>query len=153
MPILPPGHKIQPMSKSDLEEVLKIERRSFRKPWSAGQFESELRNPVSRSFTLSIEQDGSQALAAYIIFWVVRGEVHILNIAVKSEYRRMGIAAELLREVIDYMRGNMVFEVFLEVRRSNIAARRLYAGFGFKEVYERKNYYGDEDAIVMTLGF
>lgn len=153
MPILPPGHKIQPMSKSDLEEVLKIERRSFQKPWSAGQFESEIRNPVSRSFTLRIEQGGSPVLVAYIIFWVVHGEAHILNIAVKPEYRRMGIAAELLREALEYMRGNMVFEVFLEVRRSNAAARGLYAGFGFKEAYERKNYYGDEDAIVMTLEF
>lgn len=139
------------MSRSDLEEVLKIEGRSFRKPWSTGQFESELGNQVSRSFTLSIEDDGSQSLAAYMIFWVVHGEAHILNIAVRPEYRRRGLAAELLKAALDYMRGNMVFDVFLEVRRSNAAARALYAKFGFKEAYERKDYYGDEDAIVMTL--
>lgn len=139
------------MSRPDLEEVLKIEGRSFRNPWSAGQFESELRNPVSRSFTLRMEGDGPQAIAAYIIFWVVHGEAHILNLAVRPEYRRMGMAAELLKAALDYMRGNMVFEVFLEVRRSNAAARGLYAKFGFREAYERKAYYGDEDAIVMTL--
>lgn len=141
------------MSRSDLEEVLKIEERSFRKPWSAGQFESELGNPVSRSFTLSIEEAGSQTPVAYIIFWVVHGEAHILNIAVRPGYRRRGLAAELLSAALDYMRGNMVFDVFLEARRSNAAARALYAKFGFREAYERKNYYGDEDAIVMTLEF
>ena len=51
------------------------------------------------------------------------------------------------------MRRNLVFEVFLEVRKSNAAARVLYRSFGFTEAFERKNYYGDEDAIVMTLVF
>ena len=43
--------------------------------------------------------------------------------------------------------------VTLEVRRSNDAARSLYAGFGFRQIGVRQRYYSDngEDAIVMQL--
>ena len=49
------------------------------------------------------------------------------------------------------MKRKMVYEVFLEVRVSNDVARELYKKFGFREAFIRKNYYGDEDAIVMIL--
>lgn len=139
------------MAAEDLDEVLRIENLSFPNPWSRGQFESELRNPVSHPYALKVRKAGSSVLAAYIIYWVIQGESHILNIAVAPEYRRRGFAAELLGHALDMMRKKMVWEVFLEVRRSNRAAQNLYRKFGFKEAFERKNYYGDEDAIVMTL--
>ncbi len=141
------------MTAEDLEDVLDIERISFPNPWSRNQFESELRNPVSFEYTLKVSADGATALAAYIVFWVVHGEAHILNIAVKPAFRRQGVGRVLLAAALDMMQRNLVYEVFLEVRRSNTAARDLYRKFGFKEVFERKGYYGDEDAIVMTLEF
>ena len=58
-----------------------------------------------------------------------------------------------MREALGRMRRNLVHEVFLEVRKSNRAARDLYGKFGFREAFERRKYYGDEDAIVMTLAF
>lgn len=139
------------MTVEDLDEVLKIELDSFPNPWTRAQFESELKNAVSFSYTLKLPDSGTERLAAYIIFWVVHGEAHILNIAVGREFRRMGLAAQLLDTALYIMRRNMAYEVFLEVRKSNRAALNLYRKFGFKESFERKNYYGDEDAIVMTL--
>ncbi|OGP24794.1 MAG: ribosomal-protein-alanine N-acetyltransferase [Deltaproteobacteria bacterium GWB2_55_19] len=144
---------MRPMAIGDLEEALKIEKASFPNPWSYGQFESELKNPVSNALVASAPFEGSEVLAGYIIYWTVHGEAHILNIAVNPLLRRRGIAAFLLRESLARMRRTLVFEVFLEVRKSNAAARALYRRFGFREAYERKNYYGDEDAIVMTLVF
>lgn len=141
------------MTAEDLEDVLDIERVSFPNPWSRNQFESELRNPVSFEYTLKVNAPGGSTLAAYIVFWVVHGEAHILNIAVKPAFRRQGAGRTLLAAALDMMQRNLVYEVFLEVRRSNRAARDLYRKFGFKEVFERKGYYGDEDAIVMTLEF
>jgi ribosomal-protein-alanine N-acetyltransferase len=135
------------MAGEDLDAVLAIEAASFKKPWTRAQFESELRNPVSSALTLRL--DG--ALAAYMVFWTVHGEAHILNIAVRPDLRRMGMASELIGYALDVMRKRAVFEVFLEVRRSNDAAIELYGRFGFREAFERRNYYGDEDAIVMAL--
>lgn len=141
------------MAAKDLDEVLEIERQSFPKPWTRSMFESELKNPVSSSIVLNAESGGKVMLVAYMVFWVVHGEAHILNIAVAQGFRRRGAAELLLGTALEQMRRNLVFEVFLEVRRSNEAARRLYGNFGFRESFERKNYYGDEDAIVMTLVF
>lgn len=141
------------MSAEDLDDVLNIERASFPNPWTREQFAHELKNPVSRAYTLNAARNGREFLAAYIIFWVVHGEAHILDIAVHPDYRGKGAAKALLAEALGMMRSDMVYEVFLEVRRSNAAARSLYRKFGFKEIYERKDYYGDEDAIVMSLAF
>ena len=146
-----PGIKILPMTAGDLDEVLAIERQSFPIPWTRAQFERELENPVSFTYTVRARRDGGERLAAYTVFWVVYGEAHILNIAVHPELRRMGLATWLLGKILDEMRGKRAFEVFLEVRRSNRAAINLYKKFGFREAFERKKYYGDEDAIVMAL--
>lgn len=143
---------IQEMNEADLGDVLAIEERSFPKPWSMALFESELNNPVSEAYTLKSASGGREALTAYIVFWVVHEEAHILNIAVREDLRKKGLASRLLSDVLDMLiRRPAVSYVYLEVRRSNAAARRLYEKFGFKEAYERKDYYGDEDAIVMVL--
>ncbi len=141
---------IRPMSASDLDDVLSIEERCFPRPWTRGMFEAELRNPLSSAFIARLESNGRQVIAGYGIFWVVFGEAHILNLAVSPVFRRMGLSAAILEFSIVEMRRKMACEVFLEVRRSNKAARALYKKFGFKESFERANYYGDEDAIVMT---
>lgn len=153
MPKKPSGRTIQAMTEKDLDEVMKIEKVSFPKPWTSSMFESELRNPVSIAYTLKFGEGGKEVLGAYMVFWVVHGEAHILNIAVNPKYRNMGLATDLLETALEQMRHNMVYEVFLEVRRSNLAARHIYQKLGFKEAFERKNYYGDEDAIVMTRVF
>ena len=144
---------ILPMTLSELEDVFSIEKLSYSSPWPISQFEKELQNPISCKFTARLIQGGKEIVAAYIIFWVVADEAHILNISTHPDFRRMGIAKNLLVFALDYMEDRSVREVFLEVRRSNIIAQKLYRGFGFKEIDVRKGYYGDnnEDAIVMAL--
>jgi len=139
------------MTNSDIDEVLRIEQQSFPTPWTWTMFDGELGNPVSSAYTLKVLRNGAPVIAGYMIYWVVCGEAHILNIAVHPEYRRMGVAKTLLDAAIEEMKRLLVYEVFLEVRRSNEAARALYRLYGFKESFERKKYYGDEDAIVMVL--
>jgi ribosomal-protein-alanine N-acetyltransferase len=139
------------MAAEDLDEVLALERQSYVKPWSRGQFSSELTNPVSYPSTLWVTSAGEERLAGYIIFWIVYGEAHVLNLTVRSEFRRRGLATWMMESAFALMEEFLVYHVFLEVRRSNTAARELYRKLGFKESFERKNYYGDEDAIVMTL--
>lgn len=140
------------MTAEDIPDVLAIEQASFPKPWTRGMFEGELRNPVARCYTLKVAPDGgAEELAAYMVFWIVHGEAHILNIAVNPAFRGRGVASRLLGMMLQLMRQSLVYEVFLEVRVSNEPARRLYRRFGFRDSFVRKNYYGDEDAIVMVL--
>ena len=143
--------KILPLTEEDIDEVLKIEEDSFPKPWSRNIFEKELKNPVSYSLAGWLTRDSSDLLAAYVFFWIVQGEAHILNLTVRGEFQRMGLSRRLLGFVLQFMSEKGVEDIFLEVRRSNKAAISLYESFGFRVFYERKNYYEDEDALVMGL--
>lgn len=141
------------MSCKDLDEVCRIESLSFPTPWPRSLFTEELKNPLSHSYVASIEEDHKRIVVGYIIYWVVLDEAHIINVAVHPEYRRKGIGEGLVSFVIETCKGLGLERIFLEVRRSNVAARRLYRKLGFEVIGVRKGYYSDtkEDAIVMSL--
>lgn len=156
MSLLAKGSKefdISPMSYKDLEAVCKIEALSFPTPWPRSLFIEELENPLSHLYTARVKEDDRDVVVGYIIFWVIVDEAHILNVAVHPDYRGRGIGKGLVKFVVETCRMLGLKRVFLEVRRSNIVARRLYRGFGFEVVGIRKGYYSDtkEDAIVMAL--
>jgi len=86
-------------------------------------------------------------------FWTILDEAHIISIAVRKAYLSQGIGQGLLLSVIDMASKLHNRMVTLEVRESNMAARRLYEKFGFVVVGKRPGYYSDnqEDAILMSL--
>lgn len=84
-------------------------------------------------------------MVGFILFNDVYGDIEICYIAVIEEYRRRHIASKLINEALKSMK-NMCS---LDVRSKNIAAIALYKSLGFVPVYIRKNYYYDDDAIVM----
>ena len=92
-------------------------------------------------------------IAGYIIARDTAGELHINNVAVRSEYRRRGIGAALLNRVLNEARRRQAKAAFLEVRSANRAAQALYEKSGFKAIARRANYYSEpiEDAVVMSL--
>ena len=144
-------YTISPMSRRDLDAVCRIEALSFPTPWPKSLFIEELENPLSHLYTARIGERGE--VVGYIIFWTIVDEAHILNVAVHPDYRGRGIGRGLVSFVVDRCRRLGLRRVFLEVRRSNIVARRLYRDLGFEVIGVRKGYYSDtkEDAIVMAL--
>jgi [ribosomal protein S18]-alanine N-acetyltransferase len=92
-------------------------------------------------------------IAGYICFWSVADEIQILNIAVRKTLRRKGIARKLIELAIQTGDRQKARIVALEVRKSNLSARKLYESFGFRTVGERPGYYGaqKESAILMEL--
>jgi ribosomal-protein-alanine N-acetyltransferase len=141
------------MSKAHLEGVMEIETASFPSPWTKSMFLDELCSPLSFQFVASQGQDRHDFILSYIIFWMFREEVHILNLATHPGFRGFGIARSLLLFALDYSyrRGGILY--LLEVRRGNRAALHLYEKVGFASWGVRKKYYADtdEDAIVMGL--
>jgi ribosomal-protein-alanine N-acetyltransferase len=139
----------RPITTADLDEVMVIERMSFRFPWSAGFFLQELQVPCARSILAELEN----RTVGYILFWLLPDAIDIHNIAVHLQYRRRGIARALLDEVIREARRQTFARVMLEVRRSNLPAQALYRRLGFTTTGIRKGYYSDdgEDALAMTL--
>ncbi len=149
--------EILPMRIGDLDDVMEIERLSFRAPWSRQVFIEELDRDWAhvdvvkdRGATLSA---GTSKVVGFCNYWLVRDEVHILNIAIHPDERRRGHAARLLAHVVEFARRHACRYITLEVRRSNHGAIKLYRSFGFRPVGIRPNYYveDNEDAIVMLL--
>ena len=139
----------RPMTTADLEEVMMIERASFHYPWSPGFFRQEMQVACARSILAEIEGQ----IVGYTLFWLLPGAIDIHNIAVHIDYRRRGIARLLLSKVVTEAQRQSVIRVMLEVRRSNLAAQKLYESVGFFSTGVRKGYYSDngEDALAMTL--
>ncbi|MBI5116539.1 ribosomal protein S18-alanine N-acetyltransferase [Candidatus Poribacteria bacterium] len=137
----------QKLSMPHLETVLEIERQSFKTPWSKFAFIHEMR--FERS-VFKVAKVGDHVVG-YGGFWHVLDEAHISNIAVHPDHRRKGIGRRLLSHLLEEAVARGALKATLEVRRSNIAAQKLYESFGFKIVTVRKYYYSDEneDALIM----
>ena len=143
------GASFRPMTLADLDEVMAIERAPFAYPWSCGFFLQEVQVECARS--IQVEIDGK--IIGYVLFWLLPEGVDIHNLAVRSEYRRRGIGRILLQQVIlEALRRSSV-QVTLEVRKSNLAAQKLYESAGFVATGIRRAYYSDdsEDALSMAL--
>lgn len=136
---------------ADVDAVASIERASNPRPWPPEAFHRELRLPFSHSFVARHGEEGP--VVGFIVFWNVRGEVHILNIAVHPDHRRRGIGRSLVELALQQARAERGFVAYLEVRRSNVGAQRLYESMGFKTIDTRERYYddNDEDALVMAV--
>ena len=90
-------------------------------------------------------------LVGYVFCAFAGGEIHVNKIAVSERWRRHGIGAMLMDEVLDLGVRIRAQEIYLEVRTSNDAARLFYAKYGFREAGRRPAYYFDgEDALVMV---
>ena len=144
--------EIVPMKAADLDDIMDIERVSFRAPWSRQVFVEELDRDWAHVDVLRERVKGAGVLA-FVNYWLVRDEVHVLNVATHPEGRRQGHASRLLEHVIAFANRHRCRYVTLEVRRSNAGAIRLYRKYGFRPVGVRPNYYveDNEDAIVMLL--
>jgi ribosomal-protein-alanine N-acetyltransferase len=151
---------VSPLVKSDIPRILEIENDSQPEPWTETAFLEEIDKPHSRILVARQPAGASFApgspsrdIAGYICFWSVVGEIQILNIAVRKDLRRRGVARKLIGGAIRAGLEDNARWVTLEVRESNLAARKLYESVGFIIVGERPNYYGvmKESAILMTL--
>lgn len=146
--------EIVPMRVEDIDEVLEIERHGHPSPWSRQVFAEELEREWARIDVLR-ERDaaGTSRVVAFCNFWIVRDEIHILNVATHPDWRRRGHAARLLEHLLTFARSTGCRYLTLEVRKSNVGASALYQRFGFLPVGVRPQYYVEnrEDAIVMAL--
>ena len=142
--------QIVPMNGDHLDEVAELERVCFPDPWSRNMLKEELENDLA-AFLVALDAKG--AVAGYAGLQVVLDEGYILNVAVRPDCRRQGVAGQLLQVFLDFARGNRLAFLTLEVRASNYPAIALYGSRGFRGVGRRKNYYEHpkEDAVIMTL--
>ena len=130
---------------SKIDEIYYAEKCCFAEPWTLAMLESEIENPLSVIETAC--RDGKTV--SYALGRVVADEAELLKICVLGDYRRQGIAEKLLSELLTKMHEKGAAACYLEVRSRNLPAISLYKRLGFAEIGLRRNYYRDDDAVLM----
>ena len=144
---------IRKMKDTDIAAVSRIEKLTHIQPWS----ENVLTDCYHSDYLCLVaeEKDYQNELKGYIILSQVLDEAHLLNLCVSLKYQGFGLGRELTARGIKEVVKRGARKMFLEVRRSNMRAIRLYESFGFSEIGIRTNYYQgsslSEDAVVMAL--
>jgi [ribosomal protein S18]-alanine N-acetyltransferase len=144
-----PSLDIRAMTIADLSAVQAIERASFTTPWPPQAYRQELEsNRLATYLVATLGED----VVAYGGVWLMVDEAHVTTFAVHPRYRRRRIGERLLLSLLDLSLARRAREATLEVRLSNLGARRLYEKYGFRPVGIRPRYYSDnqEDALIMT---
>jgi len=133
----------------DLDGILEVEGESFSNPWTRDMYVWELQNrSVCHIFIVRAPEC---RVAGFCACWLVFDEVHINNVAIRPTYRGMGMGTALLQHVLAEGRRLGARRATLEVRASNVGARRLYERLGFYMAGTRRNYYTSpvEDALIL----
>lgn len=134
----------------DVEDIMEIQESSYggKAPWGRLTVYNELNN--RNSFFLMANYYGEGL--AFIALTLRRGRIHITNVGTKPAFQRQGLASILIMSAAEIAKELELEIMTLEVRVSNIGAKRLYRKLGFKDCYIKKNYYTDnrEDALEMS---
>jgi ribosomal-protein-alanine N-acetyltransferase len=146
----PVSVKIRRLVYPDLPQVMAIERRVFPTPWSLAMFVLERSKQSGICLAAVFDVQPGRRLAGYLICSRYEHVWHVMNVAVDTDYQRMGVASALLAELYVQV-GDDDARLTLEVRRSNHPAIHLYEREGFRAAGVRRRYYQDngEDALVM----
>ena len=136
---------IKNMKLSDLQN---IEMTDFDDFWNMDILKGELTSESSQFFCAKLENQ----LVGFAGLKIVLDEADIMNIAVKIDYRRQGIATLLINHILNFCKEKNIKTIHLEVNEENFSAISLYQKFGFKKCGRRKQYYDHKyDAILLKL--
>jgi ribosomal-protein-alanine N-acetyltransferase len=137
------------MQASDLNEVLRNERRAYTHPWSDGIFKDCLKSEYECRIIVYLKK-----IIGHGILSVAAGESHLLNVCIHPDCQGHGFGKILVEHMLERARAKDAQRIFLEVRPSNLVAYKMYENMGFNEIGIRQDYYpahaGREDALVLT---
>lgn len=134
--------------KKDLSAVAELER-TFALPLSEAELHKLHDNDT---FRIIIWKEKDEIFGHCVLFRVM-DEAEITSFSVRKDLRGKGIGSSFLGELLDYLREDGAKIAYLDVRESNLPARKLYAKCGFSEIGRRKRFYQKpvEDAIGMGI--
>ena len=135
---------IRPATPADIPALASLDQQTNPHPWTANQFQAAHRPPIHT--LLIAERD--QQIIGYIAWQHIQDEIELHLIATAPSHRQQGIASQLMQQLIATAQQHHA-RIILEVRASNHIAQALYRKHQFTPIATRKNYYGNEDAIIM----
>lgn len=143
------AEKLSIFEANDYLELHKIDDKCFENnKWTEEDYKQELSLQDRKYFVAKLNGN----TIGFLGFEDLGEELNILKVAVVPEFRKNKVASKLMERTIEYFEKSPAKQIFLEVRKSNLVAQKLYEKFGFKAEYERPNYYRNgENCLVMFL--
>lgn len=138
----------------NLSQICRLDAACFTDPYSEAIWLSYIDNP--KRFSIYLLEDGGEQVG-YACFSVLMPEAELLRIGVLPDQRGLGHASRGLKLAQQQLSENGVERVMLEVRETNLAARKLYQNLGYINDGIRRGYYAAqadraaEDAVLMSL--
>lgn len=134
-----------------LMEMCAVERNAPQ--WTQSAYEELILAP-EKALVRVASRELDEVAGFYVARRLVEQEWELENIVVALEERRSGVGGTLLSDLIAHATSEKARQIFLEVRASNKAARRLYEKFGWEESGRRREYYAGptEDAVLYRRG-
>ena len=135
------------MIRRDMPEVLNIEQGSFEFPWSEDDFIRCLR----QRNCIGMVAEHENRIVGFMIYELHKNQLHILNFAVRPDYRRRGVGRQMGDKLVGKLSQQRRSRIVLEVRETNLAAQIFFRKLGFRAMSVLRDYYDDttEDAYVM----
>lgn len=116
--------------------------------YSLASWQDEFKN----NSTVVLLAETNERAIAFVSATQAGDEIEIRKIGVLPEFRRQGIAAELIRHILEIFSGTQPLRCLIDVSATNDSAVAFYRKLGFEDLMRRKRYYADgSDAIVMEL--
>jgi ribosomal-protein-alanine N-acetyltransferase len=138
----------RPMHEDDLDVVAAIDYAAYPFPWTHGNF----RDSIESGYSCWVYQH-DEFIVGYAVMLLAVQEAHLLNITVAPDWQGQGKGRAFMQHLLAVAHDYRAEAMFLEVRPTNTAARRLYHSLGFDYIAVRKGYYpsqhGREDAVIM----
>ncbi|WP_168927475.1 ribosomal protein S18-alanine N-acetyltransferase [Nitrincola alkalilacustris] len=137
------------LTPDDLPAAIVLDAEAFDDPFSESLWQSLLEG---RGCAWLLREDHDTPVLAFALFSCVLDEAELLRIAVSPDFQGRGCGRQLIQGALSFLQQRGCCRVMLEVRRSNLAAIRLYEHCGFVLEAVRKAYYVDsagvEDALI-----
>jgi [ribosomal protein S18]-alanine N-acetyltransferase len=148
---------IQPISVSEIDSIVILDRLCFGGLWSIDSYRRELTNENSHFLGITVEGDllpETDGIVGFGCFWAILDEAHITLVGIHPQYQGRKLGQLLLCSLLDRAREIEMARATLEVRATNLGAIYLYEKYGFQTVGRRKKYYQDtgEDGVIMWRG-
>lgn len=138
-------------TKTPAENLWRLSEDSYShgSPWSVQQFSADLAQDTSEYLVLIQEK----RWVGFVSYQLILDEVELTHVVIHKDFQQQGYGSQLINQAIQLFTEKEVFQVFLDVRLSNLNAQKLYQKKGFKVINRRKNYYSHpkEDGVVMCL--
>ena len=143
------GTKIQIrwLIKSDMPEVLKIERGCFQHPWSQEEFEKYLKK--RNCIGMIADYDGE--IVGFMIYELFKNHIYLHNFAVDSKYHKQQIGTAMMDRLKEKLACNKRKKIKLKVRETNLPAQLFFKSQDFVAFEVERCYFDNEDAYNMKF--